>query len=687
MSFQQALSGLNASSMSLDAIGNNIANSNTVGYKMADARFADAYANAMLGNGTSAVGIGANVMTVQQLFTQGNMTTTSNPLDISVNGAGMFRLDNNGAISYTRNGQFLLDKEGYVINNTGLNVTGYAADPLDGTIAPGSLVPLRVSNDAIQPKATTSSQTQVNLDSRSKMPLSMIQGTLTGSVVLPTSLPVVASPAPGANDQFMLEVDGDPNTPVLVTLAPNAVGYPRGDFVAEVQRAINAALKAANVTETGVNVTLDAANKLVLTSTSVGSTGSRGLGSYVTVTDTTPTNGAYNAYFGTVAAPPIPSTGAWGYALGGIVPALAGGDTFDIKIDNMTTPVTVTVTAGPYATAADLATQMTKDINAALAIGNNGAVSVTVDPVSGALKVASMQTTVTSMNRTSQVTLSGVETAPGPPPVYDTTGLNALFGTLPSVAPFPPPAPGSIIAETGRDMDNFDIKKATSYTASTAQTVYDTLGNPHTLSLYYVKTQIPNQWDLYTSLETGKPAGPTRLIFNTAGALTTPGPLTTLSQNFDITTGATTPLKFTLDLTGTTQYGVTFGTNQLVQDGYTSGRLAGLSVSQDGIVQGRYSNGKSRNMGQLVLANFNNPNGLASLGNNQWAETSESGAPIPGAPGTANLGVVKSGAVEEANVDLTKELVNMITAQRAYQANAQTIKTQDQIMQTLVNLR
>ena len=125
----------------------------------------------------------------------------------------------------------------------------------------------------------------------------------------------------------------------------------------------------------------------------------------------------------------------------------------------------------------------------------------------------------------------------------------------------------------------------------------------------------------------------------------------------------------------------------MLQDGYTSGKLSGMSVSADGTVQGRYSNGKSRNMGQLVLANFNNPNGLQSLGNNLWAETSDSGSPIPGAPGSGNLGVVQSGAVEESNVDMTKELVNMITAQRSYQANAQTIKTQDQIMQTLVNLR
>jgi flagellar hook protein FlgE len=160
-----------------------------------------------------------------------------------------------------------------------------------------------------------------------------------------------------------------------------------------------------------------------------------------------------------------------------------------------------------------------------------------------------------------------------------------------------------------------------------------------------------------------------------------------LVQSFPITTGAVDPLAFDLDLTGSTQFGSSFGVNRLFQDGYTSGRLSGINISVEGIVQGRYSNGQSRNLGQIVLANFTNSNGLQSIGNNQWAETADSGQPLVGAPGTGSLGLLQSAAVEESNVDLTAELVNMITQQRAYQANAQSIKTQDQILQTLVNLR
>jgi flagellar hook protein FlgE len=160
-----------------------------------------------------------------------------------------------------------------------------------------------------------------------------------------------------------------------------------------------------------------------------------------------------------------------------------------------------------------------------------------------------------------------------------------------------------------------------------------------------------------------------------------------ITTSLTIATGAVTPLAFTFDLTGTTQYGASFGVNNLTQDGFTSGRLAGFNVSDEGIVVGRYTNGISRNLAQVVLADFRNSQGLKPLGGNQWEETSESGLAIVGAPNTGPLGVLQSAAVEDSNVDLTEELVNMITAQRVYQANAQTIKTQDQVLQTLVNLR
>ena len=142
-----------------------------------------------------------------------------------------------------------------------------------------------------------------------------------------------------------------------------------------------------------------------------------------------------------------------------------------------------------------------------------------------------------------------------------------------------------------------------------------------------------------------------------------------------------------LNLSGATQYGSSFGVTDLSQDGFSSGQLTSIAIEPNGIVSARYSNGQSRPAGQIEIATFRNPQGLQPIGDNGWASSYASGDPIVGTPGDSNLGVLQAGALEESNVDLTGELVSMITAQRIYQANAQTIKTQDQILQTLVNLR
>lgn len=223
------------------------------------------------------------------------------------------------------------------------------------------------------------------------------------------------------------------------------------------------------------------------------------------------------------------------------------------------------------------------------------------------------------------------------------------------------------------------------YTSSTSVTLYDSLGNSHIMTMYF-EAQGSGNWNLYTALDGGATsATPTALTFDTSGQLTTAMPLTI--AGLTVTTGAVSPFSVDFDLTGSTQYGSAFGVNRQVQDGFASGRLSGITIADDGVIQGRYSNGQTRNLGQVVLVNFPNPQGLLSMGNNIWGESPSSGQPLVGAPGTGSLGNLTAGAVEESNVDLTAELVNMITAQRNYQANAQSIKTQDQVMQTLVNLR
>ncbi|WP_035053204.1 flagellar hook protein FlgE [Andreprevotia chitinilytica] len=249
------------------------------------------------------------------------------------------------------------------------------------------------------------------------------------------------------------------------------------------------------------------------------------------------------------------------------------------------------------------------------------------------------------------------------------------------------------------------ITDPTTYTSSTSATVYDAQGVSHTLSYYFTKVA-SNQWEVQTSFDgaapvkTGSPAGTNGyLVFDGNGKLdaaTVPtDPLTaTAATNvaaFNFTTnlvapnGATSPFAFTVNFAKSTQFGSAFGVSSLTQDGYADGRLTGLTISKDGTVQGNYSNGQTKPIGQIVLTNFANVQGLAPQGDNRWVETFASGAARTGDPGTSDLGSLQSSALEDSNVDLTGELVNLITAQRTYQANAQTIKAQDTIMQTLVN--
>jgi flagellar hook protein FlgE len=204
------------------------------------------------------------------------------------------------------------------------------------------------------------------------------------------------------------------------------------------------------------------------------------------------------------------------------------------------------------------------------------------------------------------------------------------------------------------------------------------------MTLYFNKTAA-NTWDVNTYVDgaLANGAGISTLTFDTDGTLLS---ATNAAKSAALTNGAAT-LGIDLDYNSMTQFGSAFGVNTLDQDGFASGQLSGFSVGDDGVILGRYTNGRSQMLGQIALANFTNSQGLRPLGDSRWGETPGSGAPLVGAPGTAGLGAVQSSALEDANIDLTAELVNMITAQRIYQANAQSIKTQDQVLQTLVNLK
>ena len=508
MSFQQGLSGLNGAAKSLDVIGNNIANASTVGFKASQAQFADVYANSLNGAGSNQAGIGTKVSQIAQQFTQGNVESSNNPLDIAINGAGFFRTTVAGAVQYSRNGQFSLDKEGYIVNAQGAQLTGYQASDR-GVILSGAPVPIRINTADLKPNATTRVDTEINLDSGSTVPL---------------TVPFNENDPTSYNKMTPIDVyDSLGNAHVMSlyyvkTSAGNWDVYVAND--------------GTEITNLGVAAAAQA----------------------------DPAAMAARASYEAAANAVPPDSVALAQA------------------------------ARDYAQAASDAV-----VAAATAAGATPAA------------IAAIQNAATSSGNT----------------VGNTPEM--IDADIAAVVSVPSQRAGHL---------NFDANGA----LSTA------LMSPQTLPL---PVDMP--------------------IFPPTGALST--------------------LSINLGFAGTTQFGAATSEKRSTQDGFTAGQLQRFSAGADGIILGQYSNGKSQPLGQIILVNFGNPNGLSPLGNNAWAETSTSGSPAIGEPNSGGLGVLQSGAVENSNVDLTQELVAMITAQRVYQANAQTIKTQDSVLQTLVNLR
>jgi flagellar hook protein FlgE len=256
----------------------------------------------------------------------------------------------------------------------------------------------------------------------------------------------------------------------------------------------------------------------------------------------------------------------------------------------------------------------------------------------------------------------------------------------------------------------FDPTNSLSYNQSTSTTVYDSLGNAYPATLYFSASQttnagppvtytpVPNQWDVHVtvngvSADPPAPAPTNTLTFDSSGAVssTTLGTIAIgagkLNFNgFSPTGGASTPLSVALDFSKTTQYGGQFGVTSITQNGYATGQLSTVAIDPTGIVSAVYTNGRSTQLGQLAMANFPNTQGLKELGNTNWAETFSSGTVVAGVAGSAGFGSIQSGALESSNVDLTTQLVDMITAQRAFQANAQVITTANSESQTIINI-
>jgi flagellar hook protein FlgE len=402
--FSIALSGLSAASSALDVTSNNVANADTVGFKSSLAEFADVYASGAVNLNTSTGGEGVRLVTAAQQFTQGDINTTSSPLDMAINGNGFFTLSSASGTVYTRNGQFSEDQNGNVVTSTGQFLQVYP--PLaNGTFNTGALQNLNLQTAQSAPVATTA-----------------------GNVIL--------------------------------NLPSNA--------------------------------------------------------------------------------------------------------------------------------------------------------------------------------------------------------------TVPTAAPFDPTNPDT-------------------YSQSTSTTVYDSLGNSYPATFYFTQTATPGTWNVNLTVNGTQVGAAQKLSFSGTGAVTAPAAGGLTFAGFTPADGAA-PMSMNFNFGQSTQYGTQFGVSSITQNGYTTGQLSTVSVDPSGVVSAVYTNGRSTQLGQLAIANFPNPQGLQQLGNTNWAQTFASGTVVQGTAGSAGFGSVQSSSLESSNVDLTTELVNMITEQRAFQANAQVITTADQMSQTVIGI-
>ncbi len=322
--------------------------------------------------------------------------------------------------------------------------------------------------------------------------------------------------------------------------------------------------------------------------------------------------------------------------------------------------------------------------NGFFTLSNNGAIEYTRD---GQFQVNSTGNVVTASGANLQVY------PPLPNGGYNTGGLATLSLSSGESAPNATttasltanlPADATVPA----DVAAFSPTDSNSYNNTTSLTVYDSLGAAHTASLYFAKTAT-NTWNANLYVD-GNPVGIQQLTYSPSGALTAPpGGLVTFpayTAAGGLSTGAN-DMTMTFNFNSVTQFGNNFGVTAVQQNGYTTGLLTGISIDHTGVVQAQYTNGNSVNLGQVALANFANPQGLEQIGNNNWAATNGSGQAVQGVAGGSGFGNLSSGSLEQSNVDTTTSLVDMITAQRAFQANAQMIQTEDQITQTVIGIR
>lgn len=567
------VSGLNANGTALSVIGNNIANLSTVGFKSSKASFADLISSSISGgSGAIQTGIGVALTSVQGNFSQGSLATSSNVLDIAIDGNGFFVVeDAQGGTFYSRAGLFRLDKNNNVVDPTGFKLQGFLADTT-GTIT-GTIGDISLPTTTASPRGTTTAFVAANLNSSTTQ--TGVAGNVVGSGATTTT-------TAGGNNSFTINLNGDGVR--TVTVANGLTGSALATAIQNAVRALapNDPFKAAAYS--GFTASVNSANVFTFRSGMTGTTNNLSSGT------------------------------------GTVVVAANGADTLAANLN---------LTAGTSTTGTDFL------------LSNPSATS-------------DFSTSITT---------------------FDSLGNSHLLTTY--------------FTKIGDNTWNYNIVASTSDVVTAnyhTSNVDTTLGIVRVGSgtLTFATNGTLDRESVVTRYDTGTAAG-------TQG--TTPGQLqidfngATADQLIVMNFGTSVTTDGGNGLDGTTQFGSNSALVQQTQDGYAAGALQAFSVDTNGVINGRFSNGQLRALAQVVLARFPDPIGLTRTGKNTFAQSGNSGQPVTGTPDSAGLGRVLSNSLELSNVDLGESFIDMIAAQRGFQANSRVITTSDEILQELVNLK
>ncbi|MBL6987000.1 MAG: flagellar hook protein FlgE [Methylobacter sp.] len=603
MGFATALSGLKAASTNLQVTGNNIANSQTTGFKESRAEFADVYSSSLGGVSKTQPGAGVKVTEVAQQFNQGNIESTQNSLDLAVSGNGFFVLadtvnlpdPNNPAApvdpsvpsAYTRNGAFQLNSVGNVVNDKGQYLLTFAPNGTtkEEGFSVGVFRPLTIDTAQGLPNATENINMKLNINGAASAP--------TTTVFDPTN------PLSYNNTTSITTYDTQGNAHIASTY-------------------------------------------------------------YVK----TPVANVWDAYL---------FLDNYGITTGGqaVPPATAPASTVSATLNGPGLPIPMTFTSSGLLD--EVGTRAAAVLSAAIETASNtmvtdtAAASVAAAATAGGSYTAPLAATALSAAIVASASAATAATAA------------AAINSTPATAdvPGPPVVPG--LASIAKTTAATAAASAAAYATSAALVVDGATGTTAaalaaTAAADALLAQAAAQ--NYNTAVAAAAAGATQSTKVDFGSID----LANIDPNISVD-----PMTFDLDFFGSTQFATPFSVNGLDQDGLPAGNLTGIDVDDTGVVFARYSNGGSKALGQVALARFQSNQSLAKLGDTTWAATSTSGQPIYGAAGDNNFGGIQSSALEGSNVDLSEQLVKLIIAQQAYQANSQSITTEKTLIQTILN--